>query len=65
MVTFWGGQLSASRPFNLSSPREFTAKNMDTDQWAEAVVAMGGKYQVLNVKDEVCRFLKAFFLLDV
>eukprot|EP01052_Picozoa_sp_SAG31_P030226 SAG31_NODE_3083_length_4696_cov_3.351751_3_plen_129_part_00 len=51
-VTFWGGQLKASRPFNLSLPSEFTAKHMDTDQWAEAVVAMGGKYQVLNVKDE-------------
>ena len=41
-----GGQLAASRPFNLSSPSEFTAKDMDTDQWAEAVAAMGGKYQV-------------------
>ena len=52
MVTFWGGQLSASRPFNLSAPGEFTAQDMDTDQWAEAAVAMGAKYQVLNVKDE-------------
>ena len=52
MVTFWGGQLSADRPFNLSRPEEFTAQDLDTDQWAEAVVAMGGKYQVLNVKDE-------------
>ena len=52
MVTFWGGQLSADRPFNLSRPEEFTAQDLDTDQWSEAVVAMGGKYQVLNVKDE-------------
>ena len=52
MVTFWGGQLSADRPFNLSRAAEFTAQDLDTDQWAEAVVAMGGKYQVLNVKDE-------------
>ena len=52
MVTFWGGQLSADRPFNLSRPEEFTAQDLDTDQWAEAVVAMGAKYQVLNVKDE-------------
>lgn len=52
MVTFWGGQLKADRPFNLSSPAEFTAKDMDTDQWAQAVAEMGGKYQVLNVKDE-------------
>ena len=52
MVTFWGGQLKADRPFNLTSPAAFTAKNMDTDQWAQAVAAMGGKYQVLNVKDE-------------
>ena len=52
MVTFWGGQLKADRPFNLSSPAEFTANKMDTDQWAQAVAEMGGKYQVLNVKDE-------------
>lgn len=52
MVTFWGGQLKADRPFNLSSPAAFTAKNMDTDQWAQAVAEMGGKYQILNVKDE-------------
>ena len=49
MVTFWGGQLAASRPFNLSDPKEFTADDLDTDQWAEAVRAMGGKYQVLSI----------------
>jgi hypothetical protein len=52
MVTFWGGQLSASRPFNISPASEFTAQDMDTDQWADAVATMGAKYQVLNVKDE-------------
>ena len=50
--TFWGGQLKDDRPFNLSTPGNFTASDLDTDQWAEAVHAFGGKYQVLNVKDE-------------
>jgi hypothetical protein len=67
MVTFWGGQLSADRPFNISSPSEFTAKDMDTDQWAQAVATMGGKYQVLNVKDESVRIYAPApaFLCDV
>ena len=52
MVTFHPPQLNANRPFHLAPAGAFTPYKVDTDQWARAVASMGGKYAVLNVKDE-------------
>jgi len=52
MVTYHPAQVHPVRPFDLAPPSAYTPYNIDTDQWAEAVSAMGGKYAVLSVKDE-------------
>jgi len=59
MVTLYPPQVNPNRPFSLATPGNFTASQVDTDQWAAAVAAMGGKYAVLNVKDE-----SGFLLFD-
>ena len=59
LVTFHQQQLKPDRPFTLATPAQFTPNALDTDEWARAVKEMGGKYAVLNVKDE-----SGFLLMD-
>ena len=52
IVTFYDGQLKSTRPFDLATPGNFTPYDLAPEQWAQAALAMGAKYHVLNVKDE-------------
>jgi alpha-L-fucosidase len=52
MVNFWPQQLNADRPFSLAPPSKFTPMQLDTEQWADGLEAMGARYSLVLAKDE-------------
>lgn len=52
MVNFWPAQLDPDPPFNLAPVSNFTPQQLDTDQWAQGLKAMGARYSLVLAKDE-------------